>query len=85
MYYLYILKSLKYNRFYIGISKDLESRLKKHNSGSVRSTKAYKPWKLVYQEAYSDKTLARKREIELKKNYQLKKSIISKLEDGPVV
>ena len=81
MYYLYILKSLKCSRFYIGITKNLEARLKKHNTGSVRSTKAYRPWRLAYQEVYPNKTLARRREIKLKKNYRLKKLIIDEIKN----
>ena len=66
MYHVYILESIKYNKLYTGFSDDLESRLKKHNSGSVRSTKAYKPYKIIYTECHQDKTSARKRELFLK-------------------
>jgi hypothetical protein len=33
MYYVYILRSLVNDRYYIGSTKDLERRLKKHNVG----------------------------------------------------
>lgn len=66
MYYVYILKSLVTERYYIGHTKDLEKRLNEHNQGRTRSTKAYKPWKLVYAEKYETKSEAYKREVEIK-------------------
>ena len=66
MYYVYVIKSEKNGKHYIGYSEDLESRLLSHNLGKVRSTKAYKPYKVIYKEEYKDKTAARKREIFLK-------------------
>ena len=49
-----------------GYTENLEKRLLSHNLGKVRSTKAHKPYKLIYKEEYIDKTEARKREIFLK-------------------
>ncbi len=66
MYQVYILKSDAYARYYIGHSKDLVMRLKAHNSGKVRSTKAYRPWKIVYSEVCKDKHMAYSREFQIK-------------------
>ncbi|HVO72808.1 MAG TPA: GIY-YIG nuclease family protein [Ignavibacteriaceae bacterium] len=66
MYKVYILKSLLINRFYIGHTEDLAERLKRHNGGRVRSTKAYKPWGVVYTEEYETKSEAYRREQEIK-------------------
>ena len=66
MYYVYVLKSLVNDRQYVGYTQDIFERLKMHNQGKVRSTKAYKPYKLIYKEEFSDKTAARKRELFLK-------------------
>ena len=66
MFYLYILKSQKDNGFYIGITKDLEDRIKRHNQGRVKSTKPRRPWQLVYFEKYRSKSEALKRELHLK-------------------
>ena len=68
MYYLYILESLNTARKYIGISEEIEKRLKQHNQNRVRSTKAYSPWKIVYTERYNSKRESRQRELELKNN-----------------
>ena len=48
MYKTYILQSLIDDSFYYGHSKNLDQRLKSHNLGKVRSTKARKPWKIYY-------------------------------------
>ncbi len=66
MFFVYILRSLKDKDYYIGISKDLKSRLIKHNLGGVYSTKSRKPFELVYSEEFSDYKDARLREIEIK-------------------
>ncbi|MFC1703720.1 GIY-YIG nuclease family protein [Candidatus Omnitrophota bacterium] len=60
--YVYILESKKCNRLYIGFTEDVATRLKQHNRGENRSTKAYRPWKLVRVEEYKDRALAFKRE-----------------------
>ena len=64
---VYILKSVKSDRYYIGFSQDLERRLGEHNSGKVRATKYSRPWQLVYSEEHADATSARQREQQLKR------------------
>ena len=66
MWTVYVIKSQINNKLYIGYSENFNQRLKEHNAGKVRSTKAYKPYYLIYSEIYPDKTMARKREIYLK-------------------
>ncbi|OHA52537.1 MAG: hypothetical protein A3A97_03915 [Candidatus Terrybacteria bacterium RIFCSPLOWO2_01_FULL_40_23] len=79
MYYLYVLHSELNERKYIGSTKDINARLIKHNSGSVRSTKAYRPWKIMHKEIFNNKTDARKRELELKKNGSKRKQLFDSL------
>ncbi len=81
MYYLYILKSLNNKSFYTGVTKDLEQRLENHNKGGTRSTKPFRPWKIVYVEKFNSKKGALKREFYLKspKGYLEKKGILSTL------
>jgi putative endonuclease len=85
MFKVYIIQSIKFGKLYTGFTDDLESRLKKHNSGNVRSTKAYKPYKIIYTEDYVDKTSARKRELFLKSGQGRKwiKERIDCWRDGP--
>ena len=66
MHYVYILRSAKNKRIYVGYSTDLKARLVRHNEGRVKSTKAYRPWILVYYEAYLDVHDAARREMQLK-------------------
>lgn len=66
MHYLYILKSLKDKKLYIGQSSDLRRRLLEHNKGSVPATKYRAPLKLAYYEAYANKSDAVERERNLK-------------------
>ncbi len=44
MFYVYIRKSQKNGSFYIGQTNDFNARLKRHNAGENKSTKAYLPW-----------------------------------------
>jgi len=62
MYYVYVLLSLKDNKFYIGLTSDLKRRLKEHNSGNNTSTKSRLPFKLIYYEAHLSKADAMRRE-----------------------
>ena len=66
IYYAYVLYSEKHDRIYIGQTSNLSARVYKHNAGLVGSTKPYKPWKLVWQEEFSSRAEAMKREKELK-------------------
>lgn len=47
MYYVYILKSVKFDKFYIGQTNDMVERLRRHNAGMEKFTSIYRPWKLV--------------------------------------
>ena len=63
MYYVYILKSKKNNKRYIGFtSKDPQERLKEHNTGSNVYTRSREPFEIVYFENHVDESFARKRE-----------------------
>ncbi|MDP6570546.1 MAG: GIY-YIG nuclease family protein [Candidatus Marinimicrobia bacterium] len=66
MFFTYVLYSKTYDQIYIGQSNNLNLRLKKHNSGRVKSTKPYSPWKLIYSESFHTRSEAMKREKELK-------------------
>jgi putative endonuclease len=66
MYYVYILQSLLFGRYYIGQTNNLNDRLWRHNTGQVLSTKAYKPWKLMYKKNFLSRCEAVKYEKYLK-------------------
>ena len=48
MYTVYVLRSLKDGRTYIGCTKDFENRIKEHDTGEVKSTKGRIPFELWY-------------------------------------
>jgi putative endonuclease len=66
MYFIYVLKSVYFNRYYVGFTSDLERRLLEHNRGKTKSTKFYAPWKILFYETMNTRIEARKREKYLK-------------------
>lgn len=67
MHIVYILISEKDpNRYYIGITQDLQKRLKKHNAFENYYSKRYAPWKLETYITFNNKDLAEKFEKYLK-------------------
>ncbi|UJP67028.1 GIY-YIG nuclease family protein [Mongoliitalea daihaiensis] len=82
MYFVYIIYSSKTDKFYIGSTDNLESRLKHHNSRLTPSTKSGAPfWEVVYTETVVDRTTALKREIEIKRK-KSRKYILSLIENS---
>lgn len=65
-FYNYVIQSTKNNHLYIGFATDLKNRFKKHNKGLIKSTKPYRPWKLIYYEACLNEDDATRREGYLK-------------------
>lgn len=66
MFNVYILKSLKDGKFYIGHTSDLAKRIKRHNVGRNKSTRCRTPFDLVYTEVYSTKGEVVSRENKIK-------------------
>ena len=62
-FYIYVLKSLKDGKLYIGKTEDLKKRVKEHNAGKVKATKNRRPLELIYYEAYSNKEKWNKQEM----------------------
>ena len=55
MNYVYVLVSQLDKKWYIGCTSDIAKRLNLHNSGKVRSTRARRPFQLLYSEQFVDK------------------------------
>jgi putative endonuclease len=68
-YYVYVLQSELDKLFYVGYTKDLQSRLDMHNSGKVQSTKSRQPLKLIYFEYCLNQQDATHREKYLKTSW----------------
>ena len=70
MWYLYILKSEKHGRLYVGMTGDLKRRIVQHNSKSGGYyTKRNGPFKLIFYEAYIEKQDAARAEKFFKSGY----------------
>ncbi|MFH1677694.1 MAG: GIY-YIG nuclease family protein [Patescibacteria group bacterium] len=66
-FYVYILISIKKSNWsYVGSTSNLIQRIKDHNSGKTKSTRGYRPLRLVYWEEYKTKKEAYDRELYLK-------------------
>ncbi|MDY6950662.1 MAG: GIY-YIG nuclease family protein [Thermodesulfobacteriota bacterium] len=58
-YYVYILRSESdQNRFYVGSTRNLKTRLKEHNSGKNPHTAKAKPWKIKTAIAFDNRQKA---------------------------
>ena len=68
-YYVYILQSQKDSSFYIGYTSDLKKRFRQHNNGESRATKPFRPYKLIFYEAFLSRLDAKNREVYLKSGY----------------
>jgi putative endonuclease len=63
---VYVLQSQKDKATYVGMALDAQSRLREHNGGKNRYTKAHIPWIIIYTEQQPDWAAARVREKYLK-------------------
>ena len=66
MYFIYAIKSCDRNYIYVGLTNDLNRRIKEHQKGYNKTTKAYRPFNLIYSEELNTREEARRREKYLK-------------------
>ena len=83
MYYCYILYSEILDKYYIGHTNDLESRLTKHLTKHKGFTGRVSDWHIVYYETFENKTeaYARERSIKKRKSRKYIESLISNFGD----
>ncbi len=77
-FYVYILLCID-GSFYTGYTGDLDARTKLHQNGKgARYTKAHKLERVAYAELFNSRSLAMKREREIKKlSHQQKLDLVS--------
>ena len=80
MYFVYLLKSLKDNKYYIGQTNNIDKRLSLHNLGKVQSTKSRRPFKLIGYQTLKSRNEARWIEHDLKNHTDKKNKFIKQLE-----
>ena len=66
MYYVYVISSKTRKYIYVGITNNLSRRIAEHNSGYNKTTRTYRPFKLILSEEFTTRTTAREREKYLK-------------------
>ena len=66
MFSVYVLRSHRREYWYVGLSANVERRVRQHQEGKERTTKPYRPFDLVYVEGFMTRPEARKREKYLK-------------------
>ncbi|TRZ43260.1 GIY-YIG nuclease family protein [Robertkochia solimangrovi] len=83
--YLYIIYSNKVDKFYVGITKNLETRLAKHNLAIYKGsfTKIANDWKYVLQ--YKCKTKKHANDIEKFIKRMKSRKFISKIINDPSI
>ena len=75
-YFVYMLKSLgKESVTYVGYTRDIEKRIKLHNSNKGAKFTRGRKWKLIYKEKLNSKKEAISREYYIKKNRSLRNKI----------
>ena len=52
MFYVYVLRSEKTGRRYVGSCEDLTDRLRRHNARESKATKHGVPWTLLHRESF---------------------------------
>ena len=62
MYFVYAIRSEVRNYIYVGITSNLDKRINAHNNGYERTTKPYRPFRLIYKEKFENRREARERE-----------------------
>ena len=62
MFYVYAISSLRRNYIYVGMSSNVDRRIKEHNTGKEKTTRPYLPFRLLYVESCENRVVARKRE-----------------------
>jgi len=80
--WVYILKSKKDSKLYLGSTNNLRKRFQEHNLGKVFSTKNRIPFDLVYSEIYKSEKDARMREHNLKLRRQAYTQLKRRIQDS---
>ena len=79
-FYVYVLGARKKPfKTYVGWTKDVRKRLKKHNLGLGAKFTRGRKWKLLYFESLKSKSKAMAREYQIKKDRKFRKLIKSKI------
>lgn len=57
MWFVYILYSISIDKYYVGFTENLETRISRHNAGWGNFTEKGIPWELVHSEKFENKSV----------------------------
>ena len=60
--HVYVLRSRRTGRRYVGSCQDVEARLREYNGGQSKSTRHAVPWELVHSESFGSRSEAMRQE-----------------------
>ena len=79
-FYVYIIGTINPKpRTYVGLSNNIDKRIRAHNASKGAKYTRGSKWKLLYKEIFESKSDAMKREIVLKKDRKLRTQLRKKL------
>ena len=81
--WVYIPKSIKNSRYYIGSTSDLSRRIEEHNTGKSTYTSFSKPFEIIFSQQYKTLLMARKVERWIKR--QKDKKLIDKIISDKII
>ena len=70
VWYVYLIKNSDDSRLYCGVTTNPNRRIRQHNGeipGGAKATRAKRPWTFVYLTNLPNRSMALRREIEIKK------------------
>ena len=79
MFYVYILKSKKDNKLYIGYTENLRRRISEHTRGESYNTKYRLPVELIYYESYKNIDDAKDREKSFKNSGSVYNGLVKRI------
>jgi putative endonuclease len=66
MFCVYILRSQRLQKYYVGSTQDVNNRLREHNHRESRSTRKGAPWELIHTEEFPTRAEAMRQENKIK-------------------
>ena len=67
MFYVYILYSSSLDKYYVGSTQEIDTRIEKHLTNHKGFTSKAKDWVLKHSESYNTRSEAVQRETQIKK------------------
>jgi putative endonuclease len=62
MFYVYVLRSSKTGRRYVGSCENIDERIRRHNAGRSTATRHGIPWTLVHRKIFASRTETARKE-----------------------